>query len=288
MTNRFVCVAGLHRTGTSLTARILGSHPSISAITGARVPEDEGCYLQGAIPHTARDGRPGHFATDPAQHHVEGSRYDTLAVRDRLLADWSPWFDTGAPWWLEKSPVNFTRMRLLQQLLPRAHFIVLLRHPQAMAAALAKWTDRPADALIDYAMEAYAQLHRDLAYLHAVCVIRYEDLIARPEAVRTGLFAFLELEDHDPAIKLRDGNADYRLDPSLSDRQAAGLSQWGYGPGGDVDPFEPIVQHPLRSVRETVVKAFEGDRAKKNNKLTCVNGPRPVDQINRPSSWMGS
>ena len=265
MTNRFVCVAGLHRTGTSLTARILAAHPSVSAIEGSRVPEDEGCYLQGAIPHTAKDGLPGYYATDPAQHLVEGSRYDTLETRDRLLADWAPWFDDSAPWWLEKSPVNLTRMRLLQQLLPRTHFIVILRHPQAMAAALAKWSERPTGELIDYALDAYDRMAEDLEYLHAAVVLRYEDLVARTESVRAGMLAFLELEDHDPDIVIRPGNSDYPLDDAITDSQARRLSRWGYTPGGGVEAFETVVRHPLRVVREAAVGRFSKTIAKKEH-----------------------
>ena len=256
--NRFVCVAGLHRTGTSLTARILSAHPSVSAISGSRMPEDEGCYLQGAIPHTALHGLPGHYATDPAQHWIEGSRLDTLETRNRLLADWTPWFDADLPWWLEKSPVNLTRMRLLQQLLPGTHFIVLLRHPQAMAAALAKWSDRPPCELIDYALDAYDGMEADLAYLHAFCVVRYEDLVTRPDAVRTALLAFLELDDCGSDLTLRRGNAEYALDHGITERQRVRMSRWGYGEAGAVDPLPVIVRHPLREIRERVERAFGG------------------------------
>ena len=98
---RYVFVAGLHRTGTSLLAQMIATSPQIAAITGAPVPENEGCYLQGAIPHTALDGVPGEYATDPRQHHPEGGRYDTLETRTRLEADWAPWFAPGRPWRLE-------------------------------------------------------------------------------------------------------------------------------------------------------------------------------------------
>ncbi|HBQ53794.1 MAG TPA: sulfotransferase, partial [Erythrobacter sp.] len=160
--SRFVFVAGLHRTGTSLLARIIAAHPAVSAIENAPVPENEGCYLQGAIPHTALDGRPGHYATDPLQHHTEQSPWNTLETQRRLLSDWGGWFDPDKPWWLEKSPINLTRMRLYQQLFPTAQFIVILRHPQLMAAALGKWvTDEPA-ALLRYGIDAYDTVAQDL------------------------------------------------------------------------------------------------------------------------------
>tara|TARA_R110002051_G_scaffold120827_1_gene194012 strand:- start:5974 stop:6279 length:306 start_codon:yes stop_codon:yes gene_type:complete len=73
--------------------------------------QNEGIYLQGAIPYTARHGMPIHFATDPAQHHIEGSHFDRLETQMRLERGWARYF-TNAPWRVEKSPVNLTRMRL--------------------------------------------------------------------------------------------------------------------------------------------------------------------------------
>ena len=247
---RFVFVAGLHRTGTSLLSRILGQHPSISSIEGAPVPENEGCYLQGAIPHTAMDGRPGHYATDPSQHLCEGSRYDNLETQQRMLSDWSQWYDPSKPWWLEKSPVNLTRMRLYQQLFPTSQFIVIVRHPQKMAAALAKWVDEDPAELARYALDAYETVRADLEYLHAVQVIRYEDLIAQPDQIRRSLFAFLSLRDNDPQITLRDGNEDYETHESVDASLAKRMTDWGYLPGGGVEPHRLICRHPLRAVRE--------------------------------------
>ena len=256
---RYVFVAGLHRTGTSLLARLAAMHPALSAIENAPVPEGEGAYLQGAIPHTALDGVPGHYATDPAQHLVEGCAYDTLAVRDRLTADWEPWFDDTAKWRLEKSPVNLVRMRLYQQLFPTAQFIVILRHPEAMAAALAKWTDRSHGALIRYALDAYASMTRDLPYLHCAIVIRYEDLIAHPAAHMAAVDRFLSLAPHDRSTAfeaLRDGNRDYSGCGAMTARQADRAAALGYGRHLSVDPFEPVLRHPLREVRQFVAAAL--------------------------------
>ena len=247
---RYVFVAGLHRTGTSLLTRLLSSHPAVAAISGSPAPEDEGCYLQGAIPHTALHGIPGHYALDPAQHHVEGSRYDTLETKRRLVADWNDWFPAGGAWRVEKSPVNLVRMRLYQQLFPLAHFIVILRHPEAMAAALAKWTDRAATELVAYALDAYDIVARDLEYLHAACVIRYEDLVRDCDGVGAGLFAFLDLDDHPICEPVRNGNDDYSYSERAGADLASRMARWGYAPGGAVSDFTPLIRHPLRAVRE--------------------------------------
>ena len=260
-TGRYVFVAGLHRTGTSLVANLIASHSHVAGITASPAPEDEGCYLQGAIPHTALHGIPGHYATDQAQHLTEGCEYDSLTVRDRITSDWNRWFTPGyARWRLEKSPVNLTRMRLYQQLFPMAQFVIIVRHPSAMAAALAKWSDTPASALIDHALDAHDLVGSDLQYLHAALVLRYEDLVAQPDQIVAGIFAFLgldatEMEKELP--NLRDGNADYPNTRRLSSAQEERAARWGYSDNMGVVPVSPIAKHPLRAVREDTMSILQ-------------------------------
>lgn len=258
--NRFVFVAGLHRTGTTILARMIGSHPQVSAISASPTPENEGCYLQGAIPHTALHGRPGHYATAPDEHYTETSVYNTQETKRRLLADWRPWFAPEKPWWIEKSPVNLTRMRLYQQLFPTSQFIVILRHPQVMAAALAKWVDTDPQELVRYALDAYDLMANDLAYLHSTLVIRYEDLVAEANAVRRSIFAFLTLGDQPSRLEILNGNCRYSVADDLDRELAVRMEKWGYRAGGQCDRFEPICRHPLRDIREAVARATKSER----------------------------
>ena len=258
--NRFIFVAGMHRTGTTLLARIIGSHPQVAAISDSPAPENEGCYLQGAIPHTALHGRPGHYATAPEEHYTEASAYNTLETKERLLADWRPWFASEKPWWIEKSPVNLTRMRLYQQLFPLSQFIVILRHPQVMAAALAKWVDTDPQELVRYALDAYDLMAIDLAYLHSVLVIRYEDLVANADGIRRSSFAFLSLDDQPTGLEIMDGNRRYRVSDELDEEFGVRLQKWGYRAGGQCDLFDPVCRHPLRYIREGVTRAMKLDQ----------------------------
>lgn len=257
MRHRYVFVAGLHRTGTSLLARMLGAHPDIATID-APVPENEGCYLQGGVPHTARHGIPGHYAIDPAQHHAEHSPYNTLAVAERMEHDWGRWFDADKPWRLEKSPVNLTRMRLYQQLFPLAHFVVILRHPEAMASALTKWCDRSPSDLIEYGLTAYANALEDVQHLHHCMVVRYEDLCANPDKHLVALHAFLALSGQSSSLDLYDGNAEYRGAQAMTPGQAGKAKPLGYGSNLGISGFHPIVRHPLRNVRELVLSKLLG------------------------------
>ena len=247
---RYCFVGGLHRSGTSLVARMIAGLDGASGIHGAPVPENEGAYLQGAIPHTAAHGRPVHFATDPAQHHVEGGRHDTLEVRDRLASDWAPWFDADAAWRVEKSPVNLTRTRLYQQLFPLSQFVLVVRHPQRVAAALKKWGHDDEGAVVDHWISAHERLLSDLPFLHAALVLRYEDVVADPVIWTQALGRFLDLPGDAPPPEVRDGNADYDPPGDLSRGRAAAVARWGYGGRGEVLPWRPLVSHRLRACRE--------------------------------------
>jgi len=252
MSHRYVFVGGLHRSGTSLLTRLIGNHPQVASITDAPVPENEGCYLQGAIPHTARHGRPMHFATDPSQHLREGCRFDKLDTRLRIEADWHPWFQPDRPWRVEKSPVNLTRMRLYQQLFPLSQFIVVVRHPQAVAAAVAKWLPDPPARLIDHWIGAHKQLQEDLTYLHAAMVVRYEDLVTNPDRVMSGVFAFLSLPPQAVDMQIRNGNGDYPDTAPMQELQRKAVLEWGYGDGMGGRTIAPYVTHPLRAVADNV------------------------------------
>ncbi|PVA05910.1 sulfotransferase family protein [Thalassorhabdomicrobium marinisediminis] len=251
---RYLFIGGLHRSGTSLVNRLANALPGAGGITGSAAPENEGVYLQGAIPHTALSGRPMQFATNPEEHLTEAHPLNRLETRLRLDHDWDPWFAPGLDWRVEKSPVNLTRMRLLQQLFPMAQFIVVLRHPEAVAASVAAWVDAAPAALIDHWCEAHAQLAADLPYLHAVLILRYEGIIRAPDRALHQIAAFLDTKPASTPEAIADGNRPYVGAPALSPTQADAVARWGYGPELAVHDWAGHVQHPLRAVREAVIQ----------------------------------
>ncbi|MCP1167888.1 sulfotransferase [Limimaricola litoreus] len=259
MRHRYLFIGGLHRSGTSLAARIAGSIEGIGTITDAPVPENEGVYLQGAIPHDALAGAPGRFAHDPAQHLVEGGRFDQREVRDRLEADWTPWFP-DTPWRAEKSPVNLLRSRLYQQLFPLSQFVIVTRHPVAVARATEKWSDLTEADLVAHWGRAHALALADATRLHARLILRYEDLVAHPGAARQALAAFCARPGEGRAPEpVRNGNLDYDLRERmpLPEEASAPMAALGYGPNGAVLPLEtPAVVHPLREQREAVARIW--------------------------------
>lgn len=253
--SRYLFIGGLHRSGTSLVNRLANALPGAGGITGSAAPENEGVYLQGAIAHTAQSGRPMHFATNPAEHLTEAHPLNTLETKERLESDWSVWFAPDLRWRVEKSPVNLTRMRLMQQLFPMSQFIVVLRHPEAVAASVASWVDAPAQKLIDHWIAAQAQLLGDLPYLHAAMVLRYEDIVAdAPRSLRQ-IARFLDSPEAALPEGIADGNQSYVGATRMTASQARDAAHWGYTPGLEVAPWPGLLQHPLRAVRDAVAAA---------------------------------
>jgi hypothetical protein len=71
--HKLVFLAGLHRSGTTLLARLLAAHPEISGFSGTGVPADEGQHLQTVYPAAKVYGGPGRFGFAPESHLTEDS-----------------------------------------------------------------------------------------------------------------------------------------------------------------------------------------------------------------------
>jgi len=115
--HQFVFLAGLHRSGTTLLARLLAAHPEMSGFSGTGVPADEGQHLQSVYPAAKKYGGPGRFGFAPESHLTEGSPLVSEASARKLFEEWSAHWDLSRPLLLEKSPPNLLKTRFLQALL---------------------------------------------------------------------------------------------------------------------------------------------------------------------------
>ena len=191
--HRFVFLAGLHRSGTTLLARLLAAHPEVSGFSDTGVPADEGQHLQTVYPAAQVWGGPGCFGFAPEAHFTEAQASEEKA--QRLFEEWSPHWDLARPVLLEKSPPNLLKTRFLQDLFPGSAFVVVLRHPIAVSLATAKWRQtRRYGRLIEHCLHCYEIFAADKPRLERVHVIRYEDLVLEPEPVLRGVFEFLQLD----------------------------------------------------------------------------------------------
>ncbi|HYV16566.1 MAG TPA: sulfotransferase [Conexibacter sp.] len=200
---RLVFVAGLHRSGTTPLARWLVASPHVAGLRDTGVWEDEGQHLQDLLPTAIDHGGPGRFAFARGMHEVETSPRATPALARRLVEAWTPYWDLERPLLLEKSPPNLLRTRLLQALFPGAAFVVVIRHPVAVALATEKWIRRPArwvaaPSLLRHWLRAHELFLADAPRLERLIVVRYEELTADPGAVLRRVGAFLGLSEPPP------------------------------------------------------------------------------------------
>lgn len=206
MEHRFVFLAGLHRSGTTLLARLLAAHPQVSGFSGTDVPADEGQHLQSVYPAAKVWGGPGRFGFAAEAHFTEESPLATEESARRLFEEWSSHWDLSRPVLLEKSPPNLLKTRFLQALFPGSAFIVVLRHPIPVTLATAKWRrTRRYHRLLEHWLRCHEIFEADRPQLERVHVIRYEELVREPEPVLRSAFEFLELEPIAPSEPVETG-----------------------------------------------------------------------------------
>jgi len=260
---RLVFVGGLHRSGTTPFARILGQHPDVSSLEGTGVMEDEGQHLQSVYPPGTAYGGSGHFARDPRSHLTEASPLATPANAERLLAAWTPYWDLRRERLVEKSPPNIVMSRFLQALFPGARFVMVVRHPVTVALSTRKWTHflsrnprkfASLSDLVEHWLIAHRVLQKDLPHLRNVHVVRYEDFVRHSPEAFEKVRAFLDLAGPIPTETVRGAASDvyqqtwdsYRrpvrpggLQRELITRRfGAEIAAYGYDLG-DLTSYEP-------------------------------------------------
>lgn len=215
--SRLIFVGGLHRSGTTPFARILGEHPDVSSLTDTGVIEDEGQHLQSVYPPGTAYGGSGHFARDSRAHLTETSPLVTHANAERLLTSWTPYWDLSRQRLVEKSPPNLVMGRFLQSLYPGARFVMLVRHPVTVALSTRKWTHlisrnprkfASLSDLVEHWLIAHRTLRRDLPHLEHALVVRYEEVVRRPEETFERVRDFLGLRGPIPTHTVRGAASD--------------------------------------------------------------------------------
>jgi len=188
--SRLIFVGGLHRSGTTLLASLLGLHPQVSGLSGTGVHEDEGQHLQRVYPPAAAFGGPGRFAFSEEAHLTESSPLVSANNRAALLEAWSPYWDTARPFLVEKSPTNLIRFRFLQALFPGAVFVAVVRHPIPVTYATRRfygrwhpWRRPTIGAVLRHWATAHEIFEGDERHLERVVRVRYEELTADPARV---------------------------------------------------------------------------------------------------------
>jgi len=180
-----VFIGGLHRSGTSVFSRWLGSFPEISSFASTGVPEDEGQHLQSVFPPAWHYGGPGRFCFHP---EAPLDAKSPLLTRDNILKlrnEWGNLWNKEKTILLEKSPPNLIHAPFLQAVFPDARFIFLLRHPVAVALATKQITGQPLDDLMKHWIRAHDILVVHQRMLDSSLCLHYESLVTIPDHVHS-------------------------------------------------------------------------------------------------------
>ncbi len=206
---RLVFVGGLHRSGTTLLARLLATHPDATGLDGTGVPEDEGQHLQSVYPPAERLGGSGRFALNPGAHLTEESPRATPGNAQLLWDAWKPHWNSDATFLIEKSPPNLMMGRFLQSMYPSASFVFIVRHPVTVTLATRKWRRRtPLARLMDNWFAGHEEARRDLPHLDRVQVVSYEWLLADPKSTMASLAEALSMPGEIDTSSVDSGGSD--------------------------------------------------------------------------------
>jgi hypothetical protein len=243
--HHFVFCCGLHRSGTTLLFRMLREHPDMNGFANNKVAtewlalEDEGQFLQSVYPPGIVYGGPGSFAFSPGAHLTEESDLLTPDNKAQLALDWFPYWDLSKRYLLEKSPPNILMTRFLQSAFTNTSFVTIVRHPVAVSLATTKWSTKSVDSLIEHWLVAHEVHEADTVHLRRAMTIKYEKLIAEPNASLRGIYAFLGVEPHETTFEATtEHNERYFaqwLEMARNPETSAAVEQW-------IERYEPRVR----------------------------------------------
>lgn len=198
---RLTFVGGLHRSGTTLVARIIGASDDASVLTGTGNVLDEGQHIQDV--YLGGLGNTSEWSFHQQAHLTEEDARRVPDAGARLWQSWSPYWDVDRTVLVERSSPNLTKMRYFQEIFPRSRFIVVTRHPVVQALAVRKWATRTRGRftygfprLVEHWVHAHDVFAEDALHIENLLVLRYEHLMRDPtrELGRVAEFLGIELD----------------------------------------------------------------------------------------------
>lgn len=194
-----IFIVGMPRTGTTLVERILGSHSQAASVGEAvDFPEEMTALAQSAY---ARLGltEPGLLRASLQMDFGELGRRYIAAVRQ---------LSGGSRYTIDKLPFNFRYCGLIHKALPKAAIVHLTRDPMDTCYAVFKTTFENAyhfSYQLEEIAEYFVAYRRMMDHWHAVMPgvildVRYEDLVADPEAQCRRLLAHCGLAWEDQVL----------------------------------------------------------------------------------------
>ncbi|MFQ6605989.1 MAG: sulfotransferase, partial [Fidelibacterota bacterium] len=179
---RFIFIAGLHRSGTTILGDLLKQHPAITGLENTGVSMNEGQLVQSVYPAAFRYGGPGKFGFAPEMHLTEKSALFSNENRLKLFREWGQYLDLQQLIIVEKSPPNLIKTRFLQALFPSSLFVIIKRHPIAVTFATKnRWKNSSVIDLFAHWVKCHEIFQADKPYLTQVVEFKYSEFVQDPD-----------------------------------------------------------------------------------------------------------
>jgi hypothetical protein len=242
---RPVFVFSLPRSGSTLLQRMLATHPEIATASEPWIllPQlyalrETGVVAEYGHRTAARaiadfgDSLPG-----GRDDYLAEVRRSALALYDRAAGD--------ATWFLDKTPRYHLIVDEIMALFPDARFVFLWRNPLAVAASMIESFGRGHWNLDRYDVDLHGGLERLVTAAgrgdERAIAVRFEDVVADPDAATAAIFRLLELE---PAAATAAGFGEVGLGGRMGDR--TGTVSYQAVSAEPLDRWRETMANPLR------------------------------------------
>ncbi len=203
-------VVGMNRSGTTLVRMMLDAHPELTVPPETHFVPDlikldrEGAATPEAMLKVIVSQREwGDFGVTEQELLERFGALRPLNAADAIRSFFEAYAErVGKPRWGDKTPRYVIRMRLIEDSLPEAHFVHVIRDGRDVALSVRDRTVK------DFTIERVAQrwkdkvskARRDAPLLKHYMELRYEDLIGDPEAALRRICEFSDLRFDDAML----------------------------------------------------------------------------------------
>tara|TARA_Y100001935_G_scaffold254603_1_gene264189 strand:- start:834 stop:1568 length:735 start_codon:yes stop_codon:yes gene_type:complete len=176
MDKKYIFICGLHRSGKSTLTNIISTSNLVSIHTHKNSIDIEGQHIQTVYDAAYKHGGPGKFGFDKKYHYTEKTYLLTQKNNDKIINDWSKFWDLNKPILVEQSPPNIIHTRYLQEIVDKSYFIIIIRHPLSVALATEKYMTQTLDKHIEHWLHVHEILYNDLKKIKNYLILKNEKL----------------------------------------------------------------------------------------------------------------
>ena len=176
MDKKYIFICGLHRSGKSTLTNIIRTSNLVSIHTHKNSIDIEGQHIQTVYDAAYKHGGPGKFGFDKKYHYTEKTYLLTQKNNDKIINDWSKFWDLNKPILVEQSPPNIIHTRYLQEIVGKSYFIIIIRHPLSVALATEKYMTQSLEKHIEHWLHVHEILYNDLKKIKNYLILKNEKL----------------------------------------------------------------------------------------------------------------